>query len=391
MYISKLQIRNHPYLKNLDLDFINKKTGEPYRVVAFVGENGCCKTTILDLIFNYNTTEYIINKISSVSSLFGEVPLTGVFLRQNSLFASSQSEIVKSISGKDILPITSDNYERNKNILSLIRNCSINKPEKGQKIIDEFEDEVLSNAYKEGKTKKVSCGGLALKQINGTESPIDISKLSSGQQEIILKINNLQKTPSGADFILFDEPETSLHPKWQKIIIGKLEEMISCDGETPQLFIATHSEKVLESLLKKEDTLIIRLSKDEEGIRATYLEELPMCLPITTFSEINYIIFGIESFDYHNMLVARLGVLIGSEDNSKAIDHYIKEHRLHDNQSFKKWETIIKEKKYVYHTLPIYIRHYYHHPKEGKSVSASELIYSIKILRGLIRNILDKK
>ena len=391
MFIPKLQIRNHPFLKNLDLDFVNKKTGEPYRVVAFVGENGCYKTTILDLIFNYNKSEYIINKIQSINSLVGEVPFCGVFLRQNSLFNSSQSEIVKSLSGNEILPIISEEHEREVNILDLRRNCSINKPNDGQKIIDQFGDKVISSSYKEGKISDVSCGGLALKQINGKTSSIDISKLSSGQQEIILKINNLQKTPSGADFILFDEPETSLHPKWQQIIVEKLEEMISSGGETPQLFIATHSEKVLESLLKKDDALIIRLSREDGDIHATYLEELPMCLPVPTFSEINYIIFGIESFDYHNMLVSRLGVLINCEDNTKGIDHYIKEKRAQDHHSFKKWETTIKGKKYVYHTLPIFIRHFYHHPKEGKSVSKSELIHSIKILRALIRDILDQK
>lgn len=389
MYISKLEIRNHSILKDLDLDFINKKTNEPYRVVAFVGENGCCKTTILDLIFKYNESEHIINKIKSINSLVGEVPLTGIFLRQNSLFNSSQNELVESIAGESILPITSEIPKKDINILNLRRNCNINKPDKGQKIIDQFGDDVLSTSYKEGKIKDVSCGGKALEKINGKTSSIDISKLSSGQQEIILKINNLQKTPSGADYILFDEPETSLHPKWQQIIVEKLEEMISCDGETPQIFIATHSEKVLESLLRKEDALIVRLAKTEEGIQATYLDELPMCLPMPTFSEINFIIFGIESFDYHNMLISRLGVLLGKEDKSYSIDNYIYKKCKNDSKALKEWKPQYGGDPY--RTLPLYIRNFYHHPRNDESVSEEELVTSIKILRALIKDIVDSK
>ena len=41
MYLSHLKIKNHPILKNLELDLTNPKTNEPYAVVAFVGENGC--------------------------------------------------------------------------------------------------------------------------------------------------------------------------------------------------------------------------------------------------------------------------------------------------------------------------------------------------------------
>ena len=50
MYLSHLHIKNHPILKDLNLDLINPKTNEPYAVVAFVGENGCGKTTILRMI-----------------------------------------------------------------------------------------------------------------------------------------------------------------------------------------------------------------------------------------------------------------------------------------------------------------------------------------------------
>lgn len=62
MYLSHLNIKNHPIIKNLELDLMNHKTNKPYAVVAFVGENGCGKTTILNEIFNYEKSSYIVDK-----------------------------------------------------------------------------------------------------------------------------------------------------------------------------------------------------------------------------------------------------------------------------------------------------------------------------------------
>ena len=62
MYLKYLRIRNHPVLNDIDLDFINPKTNSPYSVIAFVGENGCGKTTLLNEVFNYEDSKYIADK-----------------------------------------------------------------------------------------------------------------------------------------------------------------------------------------------------------------------------------------------------------------------------------------------------------------------------------------
>lgn len=58
MKIRKLKYRNHKILGNLELDFVNPTTNQPYNTVVLVGENGTGKTTILETINNY------INSIS---------------------------------------------------------------------------------------------------------------------------------------------------------------------------------------------------------------------------------------------------------------------------------------------------------------------------------------
>ena len=70
MKIKKVKWNNHPILGNLELDFTNPATGEPFNNILFAGENGCGKTTILESIStflnlgsfeNFEYIEYIIN------------------------------------------------------------------------------------------------------------------------------------------------------------------------------------------------------------------------------------------------------------------------------------------------------------------------------------------
>lgn len=53
MKIRKLKYKNHNILGNLELDFVNPATNQPYNTVVLVGENGTGKTTILKTISDY--------------------------------------------------------------------------------------------------------------------------------------------------------------------------------------------------------------------------------------------------------------------------------------------------------------------------------------------------
>lgn len=70
MKIAKIKWKNHPILGDMRLDFINARTGKPYDIVIFAGENGTGKTTILTSISDFlnkypmeyiEYIEYIIN------------------------------------------------------------------------------------------------------------------------------------------------------------------------------------------------------------------------------------------------------------------------------------------------------------------------------------------
>lgn len=61
MRLSQIEFKDHPILKNLKISFV-KDNGEIYSNIIFVGENGCGKTTILNELFNYDNSAYIVNK-----------------------------------------------------------------------------------------------------------------------------------------------------------------------------------------------------------------------------------------------------------------------------------------------------------------------------------------
>lgn len=76
----------------------------------------------------------------------------------------------------------------------------------------------------------------------------------------------LDKKPEGRVVILFDEPETHLHPRWQRTIVPSLLAAINAlrgrSGAVPQLLLASHSPLVaasLEPLFDPETDDLVRL------------------------------------------------------------------------------------------------------------------------------------
>lgn len=93
---------------------------------------------------------------------------------------------------------------------------------------------------------------------NSSGDEFDINGLSSGEKQLFLRTLAIKMLEPENSIILIDEPELSLHPKWQSKII-KVYERIEKNN---QIIIATHSPHILGSVPKEN---IIILSKDNEG------------------------------------------------------------------------------------------------------------------------------
>ena len=93
---------------------------------------------------------------------------------------------------------------------------------------------------------------------NSSGDKFDINELSSGEKQLFLRTLAIRMLNPENSIILIDEPELSLHPKWQQRIVDVYRKI----GKNNQIIIATHSPHILGSVRKEN---IMLLDKDDEG------------------------------------------------------------------------------------------------------------------------------
>lgn len=219
---------------------------------------------------------------------------------------------------------------------------------------------------------------------NGNEIPID--SLSTGEKQIVFRgvylLQNLEQFDGATVFI--DEPELSMHPKWQEKILQYYQNLFKRGDGTSrvQLFVASHSEMLLEAALEdKANTLVIVLKSNQGSIEASEVRQ-PFILPTITSSEINYLAFDVCSIDYH---IALYGEIQSRYSLTSIIscDRYIK--------NSPQYNTLIHEKpshfrSNHYDTLTSLIRNHIDHPDNPYSFTKEELRLSIELMRDILLN-----
>lgn len=230
-----------------------------------------------------------------------------------------------------------------------------------------------------------------------------INNLSSGEKQIVYRgcfllkdINLLSKKNL---FGIIDEPEISMHPKWQEKILDYYKSIFKGkDGKQfSQLFFATHSEKVLSSALNDNlSTKVILMTKDENNL-INVNKNQSFINHQKTASEINYLIFKDVNIDYHIMLFVRLQSMIQSAVSNKKsvstydVDIYIKDY-LNKYKGLKiTTEMYSSDSGYKYFTLPMCIRNVIDHPEDFQKQPdlIKKLNESIELLRDVILKGID--
>lgn len=162
--------------------------------------------------------------------------------------------------------------------------------------------------------------------------------------------------------LLLDEPETHLHPQAQEYLRNELIK-ITKNKENNIVLFATHSNYMID-----KDHLDRCFRVVKQGNKRTKLERIKG--QDSSYSEVNYEVFGIPTNDYHNELYGYI------EDVSKTKLEALPKSKKRYNDKTKATETV---------SLATYIRHSIHHPEntKNKKFTNEELAESIETLREL--------
>ena len=322
MKVNGVKFKNHKVLGDLGISFCGSDNKTLDKIVL-IGENGTGKTTILKEIYDLMDIE---SNSKSENKIFLELEENEKYLFKNYLLENNNNIIMEDdilydcadIKCLDIKKeafnfedIDRDKYkskviylpaevnfnslkrvdrtfrykykfrnEINENLISdlpsaianriyveMIMNEDLPARESREKVCKEV------NSIFESMDLDVELIGLSkdedtipiFRNIEGKE--FDINGLSSGEKQLFLRALSLKFLNVNNSIILIDEPEISLHPRWQRKIVNVYENI----GENNQIIIATHSPHIIGNV-KKEQLRVLK--KDKEGIKVMNSDEL---------------------------------------------------------------------------------------------------------------------
>lgn len=301
MEIKKIEIKNNKILKDISIDF--EKNGKIIDTIVVAGSNGSGKTTFLESIWNYflEISEYrrdILEKVDitfnddfeklkeldiirhlkyanydekndiktykETVSLFKVLPKliyipteinfnevkteTTNFYREYSFFNIVDFNMIKDI----------PSYIVSRIIYMLGQNENLTMLDARKKVTEEING-IFNILELDVKLKGISKDGKNMPIFENSQGKeFDINELSSGEKQLFLRTLSIKMLEPEDSIILIDEPELSLHPKWQQQIIKVYQNI----GKNNQIIVATHSPHILGSVPSEN---IIILSKNEEN------------------------------------------------------------------------------------------------------------------------------
>ncbi len=167
--------------------------------------------------------------------------------------------------------------------------------------------EILNILFTDGMLKDIS---FALKKEGEEYKTFGV--LSEGEQQAIIIKGLTELLSEKNSLFLFDEPDTYLHPKWQRQFIADIEDTIDSYSEN-SFVIATHSPQLLSNA--KSDLNFVKIIEEGELIENT---------PKYYGREINSILYDLMGVEDRNKLVREkisdLYTLIAEEEVDEAED-----------------------------------------------------------------------
>ena len=176
-------------------------------------------------------------------------------------------------------------------------------------------------------------------------------------------------------FFFIDEPEISLHPKAQYILIEALNNI----SNQQQIFITTHSAYLL-SMFNNQNAAIFLTTQSNNQSSITPISAMKTFPFSPTLAEIGYFAFNIISNDFHNELYGYIEEKILKNNPNNNFDDWLCINcRMQKNKSrtrIKRNGSQVQENT----TMMTYIRHLIHHPENtlNQPATLQELNNSIQ-------------
>lgn len=331
----RIEFKNHPILKDLELDFCDR-CGDAVNTVIIAGENGTGKSTIIEALYkiasgtidfeaniemeingdikkfsyyrrNVNGKDYIwitdgegLNTLPRDGAFYQKYQWGGIFSDVDIIFNSQNISSVTSMN----LDAERKSRRSNDNLTNVIKQLFVD--------IQSLDDSDISLKYRKAKERGEDTNTIIADQrmprftnafgkmfdeleyshianVNnhkeiifkkqGVDIPIDC--LSSGEKQIIYRGSFLLKDVNAINgaFVFIDEPEISLHPVWQQKILDYYKGIFTnLDGiQTSQIFIVTHSPFIIHNNMRKDDKVIVLKRNCDGNIEVSDKTEYYKC------------------------------------------------------------------------------------------------------------------
>ena len=313
MKIEKVHIKNVKGIKDLKLSF--KKDNKILDLIVLAGVNGSGKTTILEAIKDFFSNRYLNSNNQSIDlNIFFEIsenkflkkienftnnnpenklsnffhillvstyeydikyrtqikqnlkiPPKIIYVPANNSFEEVETETTTlsieyefiNIINSSVMNDIPSYIATRRNYLATIEE-DLTMKEVTNKVVNEING-IFSILELDVKLKGFSKDEKTLPIFeNSAGEEFDINDLSSGEKQLFLRTLSIKMLEPKNSIILIDEPELSLHPKWQQRII----EVYKKIGENNQIIVATHSPHILGSVSNEN---IFILYRNENG------------------------------------------------------------------------------------------------------------------------------
>ncbi|MDE5664672.1 MAG: ATP-binding protein [Duncaniella sp.] len=255
-YITWFQVNKMWGRINLRWDNVNDD------VNILVGVNGCGKTTLLNLIYDYYSGQKLKKNAVAESVEGNKISIPVSYIRSFDVPANTKKK-TESVLLQELKYIINQNGEGTS--FFDYRMKMLNYPEQSELIkkrIDCFFRLVNSLFEETGKEIMIDPASNNLVfAINGTEKflvvdgkrltvndkflvtsrdTIQLEHLSSGEKQMLLILTTVFLQEEKPNILLMDEPEISLHISWQDKLVGLIREL----NPNCQLILTTHSPNI---------------------------------------------------------------------------------------------------------------------------------------------------